>query len=237
MAAQTTSELAGAATDSTGASVPGVSVTVVNQETSATRELQTDGSGLYRLPFLQPGMYVVTVEKPGFKPYRRTGVRLEVNQTARIDFTLELGAVSDAVEVAASTPLVESGTSSIGQVIETKLIEDLPLNGRNFVQLATLGPGVSGVGFGARGTIMNGTRPADLRPGSEIFSNGNREGANNFMMDGIDNNVRQNFAITLRPSVEAVREFKIQTNLFAAEQGRNPGAMEWTPILRQSVNP
>lgn len=222
--AQTTSELAGAIADSSGASVAGVTLRVVNQETNASREVETDQSGLYRLPFLQPGTYSITVDKAGFKSIRRSDVRLEVNQTARIDFTLELGAVSEAVEVTAAAPLVDSSTSSIGQVIETKLIQELPLNGRNFVQLATLGPGVSGVGFGARGTIMNGTRPADLRPGSEIFSNGNREGANNFMMDGIDNNVRQNFAITLRPSVEAVREFKIQTNLFAAEQGRNPGA-------------
>ncbi|MEP7367410.1 MAG: carboxypeptidase-like regulatory domain-containing protein, partial [Acidobacteriota bacterium] len=221
---QTTSELAGTVTDSTGASVPAVTLLVVNQGTNASREVKTDDAGQYRVPFLLPGQYTISVEKSGFRPVRQAGVRLEVNQTARIDFVMEVGNVSETLEVVASTPLVEAGTSSLGQVIETKLIQELPLNGRNFVQLATLGPGVTGVGFGARGTIMNGTRPADLRPGSEIFSNGNREGANNFMMDGIDNNVRQNFAITLRPSVEAVREFKIQTNLFAAEQGRNPGA-------------
>jgi hypothetical protein len=222
--AQTTSELAGTVNDSSGAAVPGVVLKVVNQDTNASREATSDDSGQYRVSFLLPGNYSVNVEKAGFRPVRQSGVRLEVNQTARLDFVLEVGAVSEAVEVIGSAPLIEAGTSSLGQVIETKLIQELPLNGRNFVQLATLGPGVSGVGFGARGTIMNGTRPADLRPGSEIFSNGNREGANNFMMDGVDNNVRQNFAITHRPSVEAVREFKIQTNLFAAEQGRNPGA-------------
>jgi hypothetical protein len=109
-------------------------------------------------------------------------------------------------------------------VIEQRAVAELPLNGRNFVQLATLGPGVSGVGFGSRGTIMSGTRPDDLRPGSEIFANGNREGSNNFLFDGIDNNERLTLSIVLRPSVEAVREFKIQTNLFAADQGRNSGA-------------
>lgn len=223
-AAQTTSELTGTITDSTGAAVSGVALSLVSQETNAARETTTDASGQYRLSFLLPGLYTLSAEKSGFRSVRRSSIRLEVNQTARLDFALELGSVTEAVDVVASTPLVESGTSSIGQVIETRLVQELPLNGRNFVQLATLGPGVSGVGFGARGTIMNGTRPADLRPGSEIFSNGNREGANNFMMDGVDNNVRQNFAITHRPSVEAVREFKIQTNLFAAEQGRNPGA-------------
>ena len=147
-----------------------------------------------------------------------------MNQTARLDFTLELGAVTETVEVVGAAPLIDSDTSSIGQVIETKAIEDLPLNGRNFVQLATLGPGVVGVGFGAKKAIMSGTRPDDLRPGSELFSNGNRENSNNFLMDGIDNNERLTLSITLRPSVEAVREFKIQTNMFAADQGRNSGA-------------
>jgi hypothetical protein len=109
-------------------------------------------------------------------------------------------------------------------VIETKAIQDLPLNGRNFVQLAILGPGVTGVGFGSRGTIMSGNRPDDLRPGSELFANGNREGSNNFLMDGADNNERLTLSIVLRPSVEAGREFKIQTNLFAADPGHNSGA-------------
>ena len=109
-------------------------------------------------------------------------------------------------------------------MIEARAVADLPLNGRNFVQLATLGPGVTGVGFGAKGTIMSGTRPDDLRPGSEIFANGNREGSNNFLFDGIDNNERLTLSIVLRPSVEAVREFKIQTNMFTADQGRNSGA-------------
>jgi len=109
-------------------------------------------------------------------------------------------------------------------VIESKAVSDLPLNGRNFVQLALMGPGVVGVGFSASGTIGSGTRPDDMRPGTELFSNGNREQSNNFMLDGVDNNFRRNGLITLRPSVEAIREFKIQTNLFQAEQGRNPGA-------------
>ena len=164
------------------------------------------------------------MSKPGFRQVKREGIRLEVNQTARVDFTLELGSVSETVEVMGGAPLIDSDTSSIGQVIETRAIEDLPLNGRNFVQLAILGPGVVGVGFGAKGTIMSGTRPDDLRPGSELFSNGNRENSNNFLMDGIDNNERLTLSITLRPSVEAVREFKIQTNMFAADQGRNSGA-------------
>ena len=102
-------------------------------------------------------------------------------------------------------------------------MQDLPLNGRNFVQLATLAPGVSGAGSGMRGTIMSGTRPDDLRPGTELFVNGNRENSNNYLYDGIDNNTRLTLVIVMRPNVEAIKEFKVQTNLYSAEQGRNPG--------------
>ncbi|MBI3684208.1 MAG: carboxypeptidase regulatory-like domain-containing protein, partial [Acidobacteria bacterium] len=221
---QATSQLTGIVTDNTGAVVAGAEVTVTNANTGNERKATSNDSGIYTVPFLTPDRYTITVSRPGFRLVKREGIRLEVNQTARVDFQLELGAVTETVNVTAAAPLIDSDTSAIGQVIERKAIEDLPLNGRNFVQLAILGPGVVGVGFGARGTIMSGTRPDDLRPGSELFANGNREGSNNFLMDGVDNNERLTLAIVLRPSVEAVREFKIQTNLFAAEQGRNAGA-------------
>lgn len=222
--AQATGQLTGSITDNTGAAVPGAEITVVNTATKFERKVSTTETGDYTIPFLPPGEYTVTITKQGFRQARRDGVRLEVNQVARIDVSLEVGSVSETVEVTGAAPMIESDTSSIGQVIEQKAIEDLPLNGRNFVQLAVLGPGVVGVGFGSRGTIMSGTRPDDLRPGSELFSNGNRENSNNFLMDGVDNNERLTLSITLRPSVEAVREFKIQTNMFAADQGRNSGA-------------
>jgi hypothetical protein len=222
--AQATARLTGDVVDRSGAAVPGVEITVLNLETGSERKIIGSTEGDYTVASLAPGEYVITASKPGFRQARREGVRLEVNQTARVDFALEVGSVSETVEVIGAAPLIDSDTSSIGQVIETKAIEDLPLNGRNFVQLAILGPGVVGVGFGAKGTIMSGTRPDDLRPGSELFSNGNRENSNNFLMDGIDNNERLTLSITLRPSVEAVREFKIQTNMFAADQGRNSGA-------------
>jgi hypothetical protein len=221
---QATSRLTGEIADRSGSAVPGAVITVRNVETGTERKATTGESGDYSVPSLAPGEYTITVSKEGFRQSRRDGFRLEVNQTARLDLTLDLGSVSETVDVVGSAPLIDSDTSSIGQVIETKAIEDLPLNGRNFVQLAILGPGVVGVGFGARGTIMSGSRPDDLRPGSELFSNGNRENSNNFLMDGIDNNERLTLSITLRPSVEAVREFKIQTNMFAADQGRNSGA-------------
>lgn len=221
--AQTSSSVTGTITDKSAAAIAGAQITVVNLGTQVSKEATTSDDGLFTIPFLSPGRYKVSASKSGFKPVFQE-LNLEVNQTARFDFQLEVGNVTESVEVRASNPLIESDTSSIGQVVEQRQVAELPLNGRNFVQLATLGPGVTGVGFGSKGTIMSGTRPDDLRPGSEIFANGNREGSNNFLWDGIDNNERLTLSIVLRPSVEAVREFKIQTNLFSADQGRNSGA-------------
>jgi hypothetical protein len=222
--AQSSAQLTGMVSDATGAPVPNAEVVVSSAETGAERKVQTDSAGQYSVPFLNPGAYVITVRREGFRSYRQEGIRLEVNQAARIDISLELGAVSESVNVTSQAPLIESDSSAIGQVVETKAVEDLPLNGRNFVQLAILGPGVTGVGYSSKGTIMSGSRPDDLRPGSEIFANGNREGSNNFLLDGIDNNERLTLSIVLRPSVESVREFKIQTSMFSADQGRNSGA-------------
>lgn len=220
---QNSSSVTGTITDKSAAAVSAAKVTVQNLETQVSRDVITDENGLFTVPLLPPGPYKVSASKSGFRPVFQD-ISLEVNQTARFDFQLEVGNVTESVEVRASNPLIESDTSSIGQVVEQRQVAELPLNGRNFVQLATLGPGVTGVGFGSRGTIMSGNRPDDLRPGSEIFANGNREGSNNFLWDGIDNNERLTLSIVLRPSVEAVREFKIQTNLFSADQGRNSGA-------------
>lgn len=219
-----TAELSGTLTDSSGASVPGAKVIIVNADTAQTRETVSDQTGNYLITLIPPGKYNLSVEASGFRKTVRNDVVLEVNQRAKVDFTMQVGEVSETVEVTAAPPLLESQSSSIGTVISQRFVNELPLNGRNFVQLAIITPGVNGVGFSTSGTIMSGTRPDDRRPGSEIFSNGNREGANNFMYDGIDNNERLTISIVLRPAVEAVREFKVQTNLFSADQGRNSGA-------------
>ena len=150
-------------------------------------------------------------------------MQLQVNQRAEIDLELEVGLISETVTIAGTAPLLETQSSVLGTVIEEKQVQDLPLSGRNFVQLATLSPGVSGAGSGMRGTIMSGTRPDDLRPGTELFVNGNRENSNNYLYDGIDNNTRLTLVTVLRPNVEAIKEFKVQTNLYSADQGRNPG--------------
>ncbi|HTZ58990.1 MAG TPA: TonB-dependent receptor [Acidobacteriaceae bacterium] len=218
-------ELAGTVLDSTGAAVPGATVTVTNTATSIARSTTSEKNGEYVITALAPGDYNVTVESPGFRKLEQTGLVLQINQQARVDLTLQVGQAAETVSVSGHEPLLESESSSVGTVVNQQLVNQLPLNGRNFVQLAVLSPGVNGVGESTSGTIMGGTRPDDRRPGSEIFSNGNREGDNNFLYDGVDNNERLTLSITLRPAVEAVREFKIQTNLYSADVGRNSGAV------------
>ncbi len=219
----TTADLVGTVKDSSGAVITGAQITAANEATGVNRTVKTDESGNYIIIQLPPGRYVLTAELPGFRKLERTGIELQVNQRARVDLDLQVGGVGETIRVESTAPLLESQSSVLGNVIQESQVRDLPLNGRNFVQLAILSPGVSGTGFGARGTIMSGTRPDDLRPGTELFVNGNREGSNNYLYDGIDNNDRLTLAIVVRPAVEAIKEFKIQTNLFSAEQGRNPG--------------
>lgn len=218
-------ELSGNVLDATGAAVPNATVTATNVDTTIARTTVSGKSGDYVITALPPGNYTLTAEAPGFRKLEQTGVSLEINQQARVDLALEVGQTAQTVQVTGHPPLLEAESSSVGTVINQQSVNELPLNGRNFVQLATLSPGVNGVGESASGTIMGGTRPDDRRPGSEIFSNGNREGDNNFLFDGVDNNERLTLSITLRPAVEAVREFKIQTNLYSADIGRNSGAV------------
>ncbi|MES1257987.1 MAG: TonB-dependent receptor [Acidobacteriota bacterium] len=220
-----TGEFSGFVTDASGAVVANAKVTATSAETGASREVTTDSGGSYVITFLQPGRYNLSAEAPGFRKIIQSNVELRVNQRAEVNMQLQVGQVSDTMEVTGVAPLLESQSSSLGTVIDTQLTSELPLNGRNFVQLATLSPGVNGTGYSVSGTIMSGTRPDDRRPGTEIFSNGNREGSNDFLYDGIDNNDRLTLSIVLRPGVEAIREFKVQTNLFSADQGRSSGAL------------
>ena len=218
-------ELSGTVFDASGSVVPGGKVTATNLATNVSRTAESGKDGSYVLTQLPPGDYTLNVEAPGFRKLVQSGITLQINQQARVDLSLQLGQLADTVEITGQPPLLEAESSSLGTVVNEQLVNQLPLNGRNFIQLATLSPGVNGVGFSAGGTIMSGGRPDDRRPGTEIFANGNREGSNNFLYDGIDDNERLTLSIVLRPAVEAVREFKIQTNLYSADIGRNSGAV------------
>ena len=217
-----TASIRGTVTDSTGAVVADASVNASNNATGAKATTLTNAQGIYSFPVLNVGAYTVSAELRGFKTAVRQGVELQVNQTARIDLVLEVGAVTERVVVKERVPLVEAETSSLGRVVSQRDVVDLPLNKRNFSQLVTLVPGAS---FGAAGAIGSGTRPDDPRPASAFFVNGTRDSSNLYLIDGIDNYDRIHTTVAIKPSIDAVQEFKVQTSLYSAEFGRNAGGV------------
>src|SRR5262249_50446632 len=151
MAQTATAELSGTVTDATGAVVANARVTATNAETSISRTATSDQTGTYVFTLLQPGFYNVSVEAAGFRKTVASGVELRVNQRAEVNLQLEVGQVTDTLQVTATAPLLESQSSTLGSVVDTQLTAELPLNGRNFVQLATLSPGVNGTGYSVSG--------------------------------------------------------------------------------------
>ena len=133
----------GSVQDTTGAAVPGASVTIINSETALTRVATTNSTGEYDVPSLPPGTYNIAVEMKGFKKVSLSGVRLNVDQKARVDLKLEVGDLAESVQVQAAVPLVQSDSSELGVTVNESQIKELPLNGRDFVQLTRLIPGVT----------------------------------------------------------------------------------------------
>src|SRR6266850_2666322 len=214
--AQTLGTITGEVKDSSGGVVPGATVTVVNKATNATRTTSSNEVGLYDFPALPPGAYTVKSELDGFKTATRD-VELQVQQTARVTFTLELGAISETTIVTGVSPLVETANATIGTVIENRRIVELPLNGRNYLQLVALSPNVSAefAGPGQSGDRQGGTRSTQ-----QLSISGQRREFNYYTLDGVDNtDVNFNTYIFL-PSVDALEEFKVQTGVYSAEFGR-----------------
>ena len=214
--AQTLGTITGEVKDSTGSVIPGVTITVTNRATNATRTTTSNGVGLFDVPALPPGPYTVKTELDGFKTASRD-VELQVQQTARVDFALELGTISEMTTVAGVSPLVETSNATLGTVIENKRIVELPLNGRNFLQLVALSPNVSAEFAGAG---QSGDRQGGTRSTQQLSVSGQRREFNYFTLDGVDNtDVNFNTYIFL-PSVDALEEFKVQTGVYSAEFGR-----------------
>lgn len=217
LSAQTFGEISGEVRDSTGAVIPNAAVTVTNVALNSSRNVPTNQSGLYVFPSLVPGKYTVRVVAAGFKTIVRTDVELQVQQSARVDFTLEVGAVSESVEVTGAAQLLNTEDATIGTVIENRRIVDLPLNGRNFLQLVSLSPNVSS-GFSTPGQAAG--RQGGTRTEQNISVAGMRGTWNHYTLDGIENtDVNFNLYIML-PSVDALQEFKVQTGIYPAEFGR-----------------
>lgn len=211
-----TGAIAGSVSDASGAVLANADVQIIDEATNGKLVLKTNGSGFYSAPSLRPGHYVVTAALDGFSSQRRTGIEVRVQDHLQIDFVLEVGAISSEVTVAAQAPLLESGSSSLGQVVEEKEIKNLPLNGRNYIQLATLGAGTSP---SRRSTERN-----------TFVSNGERPIQNSYLLDGIDNKNKivgfdSSSAQSIEPVIDAVQEFKVQTSTFSAEFGQSAGAV------------
>ncbi|MCX6636359.1 MAG: carboxypeptidase-like regulatory domain-containing protein, partial [Acidobacteria bacterium] len=214
---QTLGEIVGEVKDASGAVIPGASVTVTNVATNATRSVTTNEAGLYTFPALVPGPYRARVEARGFKTVTRSDIGLQVQQSARIDFSMEVGQVSEAIEVKGSATLMTTENATVGTVIENKRILDMPLNGRNFLQLVALSPSVS-IGFGTPGQA--GGRQGGDRANQNISLMGMRGTWNRFTLDGVENtDVNFNLYVVL-PSIDALQEFKVQSGIYPAEFGR-----------------
>jgi hypothetical protein len=221
---QTTStEILGLVTDSTGAVVPGAKITITRLATGEQRSTNTNQAGEYIFRLIEIGDYTVRCEMQGFKTETVTGLRVQIQQKARVDMTLQVGQVSDTVEVKAAAVALKTEDATVGQVIENRRIIELPLNGRNLNQLAVLVPGVQ---YGNRAGLNDGQGGFPI-PGASIgvSANGQRELNGIVSMDGVDAKSYRNNITAFTPSIEAIEEFKVQTSSYSAEYGQGSGAI------------
>src|SRR5262245_10385681 len=216
-----TASVVGTVRDSSGAVVPGATVTLTGIETGVSTSRTTNDSGLYEFVTVKSGLYVVTAEKEGFSSALVDNLQVQVGARRRVDLSMQVGQVSERVQVTASTPLIERDSSQRGQVITGDQIRQLALNGREYSSLALLAPGV-------RQSALNKSNQGTPREGA-FNVNGLRSTFNNFLLDGVDNNAygtsNQGFSNqVMQPPPDAVGEFRVVTNNASAEYGRAAGA-------------
>lgn len=216
VASAQTAQVTGIITDANSAVIAEAQVTLTNLDTRVERKGMTNADGYYSIPFVPPGNYQLKVLASGFKPVTHGNLSINVDQAARIDFTLDIGAIKESVNISGNGPPMERETPAIGQVIENKTIVMLPLNGRNYSQLALLTPGV---------TPNQGSRAAD-----GFSLNGNRTLQNKVLVDGLDNNnyimgVDTGSTQAIRPSVDAIQEFKVESANYSAQYGQAAGGV------------
>lgn len=209
--------LQGTITDQQGALMPGAMVLVKNVETGWTREQPTDDRGWFRLAALPPGPYEMRVELPGFATQIRSGLTLTIGQEATVNLTLQLASVQEAVTVTGASPLVETTNNTLGTTVTRNTLDTLPLSGRNFAGLATLAPGIAGVGGGG------------------VNAGGQTTRSNSYMVDGVSNDQIVTAGQRGGFSLEAVREFAVMSNQFSAEFGLASGAVV-SVITRSGTN-
>ncbi len=217
----TTADIVGTATDPSGAAVVNGNATSTNLATGAQQKVALGSEGSFTFTLLQVGSYRVTVQAPGFKSYVTT-VTLAAGDRARVNATMALGATAETITVESTTPALKTDDSTIGTLITSEATQDLPLNGRNITSLVTLAAGVTG---GLGNAMNSGTRPDDRRMSSSFAANGQSDEINNNMIDGMDNNERFIGSVGVRPSIDAIEQVKVLTNLYTAEVSRSGGGV------------
>src|ERR1700726_4436942 len=215
-----TGSITGTVTDPSGAVVSGAKVTLTNEGTGTSLSTTTGADGVYEFSPVRIGSYKLDLSAGGFKKEIQTHVVVDVSARVPANFKLQPGAVSETVEVTSAAPVLQSQDASVGQVIDQRSVNDLPLNGRNFTFLAQLGAGVNSPQSDTRGNAASGA----------FSANGLRSAQNNYLLDGIDNNSDTvdflngtNYVVL--PPVDAIQEFKVQTSDFSAEFGRSGAAV------------
>src|SRR5436305_7551124 len=218
--AQTTASIKGTVTDQTGAAVVGAKVTIKAAALGIERTAQTNNGGDYEVPALPPGSYSVQIQMAGFQSQQANNLVLAVSQNSVQNFNLKVASSTEVVTVEATAPLIETTTMTVGQSIDQRTVQEIPLNGRHFVDLGLLIPG-------SVTPPQNGFLTAPLRGQGSFAINtaGNREDTVNFMVNGINLNDMVQNQITFQPSINTVSEFKVDNSTYSAEYGRNSGAI------------
>ena len=211
----TTGEIFGTVTDPSGAAVPGAQITIINENTGQTKTVESGATGDYVAPLLPVGVYLATVQLEGFRTTERPGLSLSAVQSLRVDFTLEIGALTETVTVTSEAPQVDTRSSTVGMLVDDRRINDLPLNGRNVLDLAALVPGVQSVSTTVRPSFGQQT----------LRMNGGRHFSVNFLMDGGSINYFHRGQGLGLPPPDAIQEFKLITTGVTAEYGRGFGVM------------
>jgi outer membrane receptor protein involved in Fe transport len=217
----TTGDIVGRVMDSSGAVLPGVTVTVENAGTRDVRTTVTTETGDYVVNLLPIGNYVVRIELAGFQT-QESRVALRSGERIRVEGRLQLGSLTETVQVTAETPLLQTDSATMSTLVTESEVQDLPVNGRNFIRLIQLVPGAN---EGASNALGSGNRPDDRRQTSAVSINGAGDNQNNMLIDGMDNNERAIGTIGVRPSMDAIAEVRVQTNNYAAEVGRTAGGV------------